>query len=101
MDISVQINEVLKTGVKKVETFNGVTVSETIAKLNITQSLKFASFLSSRCGASGRTESTLNGKNLLTDWYDINKGSISINHITGKALMDKTSYYTISWAVEK
>lgn len=96
------INEILKSGIKKTETFNGITVLEIEAKINVSQSLEFQSFLSSIAKNKGRNNGTIKGKTLsiISDWYDVNGGSISINHIYGKSVHNKTSYYTISWAKE-
>ena len=39
MNTQTSINEILKQGSKKTETFNGVTVLEVEAKINVIQSL--------------------------------------------------------------
>jgi hypothetical protein len=97
-----KINEILKTGTKKTETFNSVSVLEIEAKISLSQSLEFCSFLSSVSNNKGRTNGTVNGKTLsiISDWYDVNGGSISVNHIYGKSISNKTSYYTITWSKE-
>ncbi len=96
------INEILKTGSKKTETFNGFSVLEIEARISIKQSLEFCSFLSSIANNKGRNHGTINGKTLsiISDWYDVNGGSITINHIYGKSVSNKTSYYTITWSKE-
>jgi len=99
---AVEINNILKNGIKKINTFNKISVLEIECTINISQSLVFSSFLSSLCVNKGRTESTIKEKtlNTLTDWYDVNGGSISISHITGKSLHNKTNYFTLNWAKE-
>jgi hypothetical protein len=96
------INEILKTGSKKTETFNGISVLEIEARISVKQSLEFCSFLSSIANNKGRNDGTINGKTLsiISDWYDVNGGSITINHIYGKSVSNKTSYYTIVWNKE-
>ncbi len=102
MNTQTSINEILKQGSKKTETFNGVTVLEVEAKINVSQSLEFQSYLSSIAKNKGRNCGTINGKTLsiISDWYDVNNGSISINHIYGKSVNNKTSYFTIIWNKE-
>jgi len=96
------INEIFKKGNKKTETFNGVTVLEIEARINVKQSLEFQSYLSSIAKNKGRNNGTINDKTLsiISDWYDVNNGSITINHIYGKSVSNKTSYFTITWNKE-
>jgi hypothetical protein len=96
------INEILKTGSKKTETFNGISVLEIEARISVKQSLEFCSFLSSIANNKGRNYGNINGKTLsiISDWYDVNGGSITINHIYGKSVRNKTNYYTIVWNKE-
>jgi len=102
MSIQQEINSVLETGTKKTETFNGITVVEIEAKINIKQSLLFSTFLSGVAKNKGRNNGNIKGKTLsiISDWYDINEGSILINRVYGKSLHNNTSYYTISWVKE-
>ena len=96
------INNILKAGIKKVENFNGIRVLQIESKISVKQSLEFRSFLSSITNNKGRNYGTLNDKTLsiVSDWYDVNGGSISINHIYGKSVNNKTSYHTITWNKE-
>ena len=88
---------------KKTETFNGITVVEIEAKINIKQSLLFSTFLSGVAKNKGRNNGNIKGKTLsiISDWYDINEGSILINHVYGKSLHNNTSYYTIYVETQK
>jgi hypothetical protein len=97
-----EINEVFKKGIKKTETFNGVTVVGIEARISTKQSLKFASFLSSIAKSKGRTSGTINEKTLsiIEDWYEINDSSITISHIYGRSRSSKTNYHTITWERE-
>ena len=97
-----KINQILKSGIKKTETFNNISVLEIEAKINITESLEFVNFLSSICLSKGRTQGTIADKSLtkISDWYQTNNGDLTISHIYGKNIYNKTSYYTITWNKE-
>lgn len=89
-----------KTGSRKTETFNGVTVTEIRSEITVRQSLEFCEYLRGIAKTKGRNQGTINGKALtiIEDWYDVKGWSISISHIYGKSVSNKTNYYTITFA---
>lgn len=102
MDIQQEINKVLKSGNRETENFNGCFVLKVESKITVSQSLAFSSFLSKISKNKGRNNGTINDKTLsiISDWYDVNGGSIIISHIYGKSIKNNTDYHTISWNKE-
>ncbi len=94
------INEVLKGGTKKTESFNGVTIVTIEARISIKQSLEFSNYLSGIAMEKGRNSGTVKDKalNVISDWYEVEAGSISIDHVCGRSIHNPTDYYTIQWA---
>jgi hypothetical protein len=97
-----KINEILKTGRKKTENFKGFSLLEIEARISGKQYLEFLHFLSSIANSKGRNSGTINDKTLsiISDWYEVKDFTITISHIYGKSIRNKTSYYTITWNKE-
>jgi hypothetical protein len=103
--VSHTVHYLKRVGEPKTTDFNSEMKEQKLeieARISIKQSLEFCSFLSSIANNKGRNDGTINGKTLsiISNWYDVNGGSITINHIYGKSVSNKTSYYTITWSKE-
>lgn len=100
MTIQEEINNVLKTGNRKIEEFNGIKTLIISNTITTNQSLRFADFLRSIAKSQGRNDATSKSSKYakVDDWYQISDNShISIIHYWGKTIANKENFLKIEW----